>query len=364
MKRTPLHGALGAAGARFVDFAGWEMPVQISGIRPEHEAVRRAAGLFDVSHMGEIEIRGSGAAALCQRVMTNDLARLVPGKALYSPWCDERGGTIDDTILYRPEAEHWIFCVNASNIEVCLDWLREQAAGRTDVEIIDRSAELALVAVQGPLAARVLAPLGGEVAALPRFGCAAMQLAGTSCLVARTGYTGEDGFEIFVDSARVEALWHTLLEVGAPYGVLPAGLGARDTLRLEAALPLYGHELSREISPLEAGLDFAVRLDGPDFIGREALRRLRAAGLPRRRIGLVAEGAGIPREGYEVVSGERVVGRVTSGTRTPWLDRAIALALVESSALKGPLAVRIRGRDVAVRRVETPFYRTGMAPGS
>ena len=364
MKRTPLHGALSAAGARFVDFAGWEMPVQIRGIRAEHEAVRRAVGLFDVSHMGEIEIRGSGAAWLCQRVMTNDLARLVPGKALYSPWCDERGGTIDDTILYRPGAGRWIFCVNASNVEVCLDWLNAQAAGRADVEIIDRSAELALIALQGPLAAQVLAPLAAGVAALPRFGCAEMALGGTSCLVARTGYTGEDGFEIFVDGARAEALWHALLEVGAPHGALPAGLGARDTLRLEAALPLYGHELSRAISPLEAGLDFAVRLDGPDFIGREALRRLRAGGLPRRRIGLVAEGAGIPREGYDVVSGERVVGRVTSGTRTPWLDRAIALALLEANALEAPLAVRIRGRDVAVRRVETPFYRTGMAQGS
>ncbi len=365
MKRTPLYAAFQAAGARFVDFAGWEMPVQIRGIRHEHEAVRRGVGLFDVSHMGEIEVRGPGAAELCQQVTTNDVSKLVVGRAIYSPWCDEQGGTIDDTILYRPDEKRWLFCVNAGNVAVCLEWLTTQARGRADIEVLDFSLETALVAVQGPRASALVGTLGATSAllALRRFSCVETLLAGVPALVARTGYTGEDGFEIFVNAARVEALWTALLEVGASHAVELIGLGARDTLRLEAALPLYGHELSREISPLEAGLDFAVKLDGPAFLGREALRRQRTAGLQRRLIGLVAEGAGIPREGYEVIAKGRVVGRVTSGTQTPWLDRPIALALVESAEVEAALAVRIRGRDVSVRRVETPFYRQGMPPG-
>ncbi|MFM7141950.1 MAG: glycine cleavage system aminomethyltransferase GcvT, partial [Alphaproteobacteria bacterium] len=293
MRRTALFELHREAGARFVEFGGWEMPVQYRGVLAEHAGVRERAGLFDVSHMGEIEVEGPGALALCQDVATNDAARIEPGRALYSPWCDERGGTIDDTILYRLGPERWMFCVNASNAATCAAWIAERARGRDGVRVRDASDATGLLALQGPAAAAIVERLGAPgLAALPRFGVTEAAVGGVPCIAARTGYTGEDGFELFVEVGKSPVLWREILAAGASLGVEPIGLGARDTLRLEAGLPLYGHELSREISPLEAGLGWAVRLDKGPFCGRDALAAQKAAGLPRRLVGLRLVDAG------------------------------------------------------------------------
>lgn len=358
LRRTPLFDRHEAAGARFVDFGGWEMPVQYRGLLDEHAAVRTGVGLFDVSHMGEIEIAGPGALALCQQVTTNDAARLAVGRAQYTIWCAEDGGTIDDTILYRRDDEHFYFCVNASNAEACSDWIRERAPSDGSVTVTDRSAETGLIAVQGPRAADLASRLGAAwLTGLPRFGCGAGTLAGQEVFAARTGYTGEDGFELFCSSEGVGTLWDALLEAGRDHGAEPIGLGARDTLRLEAGLALYGHELSREISPLEAGLGWAVKLGKGDFLGRDALAAQKDAGAPRQLIGLALVDKGIGRAGYPVHAGGRPVGIVTSGTRSPTLRRAIALALVDREWVDASLFIEIRGREVAAERVELPFYR-------
>ncbi len=358
LRRTPLWELHRAAGARFTEFGGWEMPVQYRGILAEHAAVRERAGLFDVSHMGEIEVAGPGALELCQRVATNDAARLAVGQAQYTLWCSESGGTIDDTILYRSGEQRYLFCVNAGNAEICAAWIAEQAAGRAGVAVRDRSAELGLIALQGPLSAEVVRRAGAaELAALARFGCREARVAGVECLVARTGYTGEDGFELFVALDRAAELWRALGEAGSALGVEPIGLGARDTLRLEAALPLYGHELSREISPLEAGLGWAVELDKRELIGSAALTRERAAGPARRLIGLELVDPGIARAGHPVLADDQPVGAVTSGTKAPTLGRSIALALIAREALDARLSVEVRGRRLAAKRVRLPFYR-------
>ena len=354
LRRTPLFESHRAAGARFVEFGGWQMPVQYRGLLAEHEAVRTGAGVFDVSHMGEIEVRGEGALALCRRVATNDASRLEVASAQYTIWCAEDGGTIDDTILYRRGPEDFLFCVNASNAAICAEWIAEQAAGAKDVVVTDRSDETALLALQGPGAAAVARALGGEwLPELSRFGCGWGEVAGVELFGARTGYTGEDGFELFCAPSMAPRLWDALLSEG----VEPIGLGARDTLRLEAGLALYGHELSRDISPLEAGLGWAVKLDAGDFVGREALRLQREAGPPRRLIGLGLKDKGIARAGYPVVAGERVVGEVTSGTRSPTLGRAVALALVDAQWVDAELSIEIRGRRIAAEREKFPFYR-------
>jgi len=363
-RRTPLYDLHRAAGARFTEFSGWDMPVQYAGILAEHEQVRTGAGLFDVSHMGELEVRGPGALALCQRVATNDASKLEVGRAQYTLWCTDDGGTIDDTILYRLGEQRYMFCVNAGNAEICRDWILEQQKSVPDAEVVDRCDELGLIALQGPLAAELISRAGGaSIVALPRFGCAETTLGGVAVIAARTGYTGEDGFELFVGAGDAPKLWQLLLDKGgngAP--VAPIGLGARDTLRLEAGLPLYGHELGRDISPLEAGLGWAVKLDAHDFVGAAALREQKRAGLKRRLVGLQLTAPGIARAEYPVKSGERAVGVVTSGTKSPTLGTAIALALLASESLDAPLSVEIRGRAVAAERVRLPFYRRAGAP--
>lgn len=359
-RRTPLHELHRQAGARFTEFSGWEMPVQYAGIIAEHHQVRTSAGLFDVSHMGELEVRGPGALALCQRVATNDASKLAVGQAQYTVWCTDDGGTIDDTILYRLGDERYLFCVNAGNAETCRDWIFEQAKHVPGAEVIDRSDELGLIALQGPRAGDVAARLKADaLPALARFGCIETTVASTPVIAARTGYTGEDGFELFVAAGQAANLWQALVEVASDdLSIAPIGLGARDTLRLEAALPLYGHELSRDISPLEAGLGWAVKLSGKgEFIGSRALAAQKQRGLARRLVGLEVKGSGIARADYPVKSGDRTVGIVTSGTKSPTLGTAVALALLASESVDAPLSVEIRGRAVAAERVRTPFYR-------
>ncbi|MFP6664155.1 MAG: glycine cleavage system aminomethyltransferase GcvT [Deltaproteobacteria bacterium] len=358
MRRTPLYDAHREAGARFTEFGGWEMPVQYAGLLGEHAAVREFAGLFDVSHMGEFEIRGPAAMKFCLSVATNDASRLVVGKAQYTLLCTEEGGVIDDTILYRLGEERFLLCVNAGNREPCADWLGARAEGFAGVSVTDRSDELGLIALQGPRSVALISEIGAAALAdLPRFGVAELEVAGIGVIAARTGYTGEDGFEFFVPAASAASLWGALLSSGESLGVQPIGLGARDTLRLEAALPLYGHELGRDISPLEAGLGWAVKEARGGFPGAIALAKERAAGPARRLIGLRLTERGIGRAGYPVHADDRLVGVVTSGTKAPTLGNAVALALVAADSLKGNFAVEVRGRKISAERVDLPFYR-------
>jgi aminomethyltransferase len=357
LRRTPLCETHRRLGAKLVEFGGWEMPVSYRGIIEEHHAVRNAAGLFDVSHMGEIAVSGRDAAAVCQMLTTNDVRRLADGQVQYTLLCRPDGGVVDDVTLYRRDAERYFFCVNASNVAKDLAWIREHAGAAT---ITDESAATALLALQGPRAAAILARLtDAPLASLRSFRFVAGTVAGRPTLVSRTGYTGEDGFELYVAAGDAEPLWTALLAAGRGDGIEPIGLGARDTLRLEAALPLYGHELDDTTTPLAAGLARFVVLDGDDFLGRAALLREREVGSPRRLVGLEMRAPGIARQGHAVLAAGAAVGRVTSGTHAPTLGRAVALAYVDAAraATGAPLAVDIRGRAVDAAVVPTPFYK-------
>ncbi len=357
LQRTPLYEEHRALGAKLVEFGGWEMPVSYRGIMEEHRAVRTAAGLFDVSHMGEIEVLGPHAGATCQRLTTNDVRKLANGHVQYTLLCREDGGVVDDVTLYRVNEQRYFFCVNASNIAKDRAWIEENAGAAT---IVDRSAVTALIALQGPAAAGILERLTPlDLAALKSFRFARAEVAGLPAFISRTGYTGEDGFEIYVDEPRAVAVWTALMAAGSDDGLEPIGLGARDTLRLEAALPLYGHELDDQTSPLAAGLARFVKLDGDDFIGRGYLLHEQEQGAPRRLVGLKMRGPGIARQGYPVVFQGATVGIVTSGTHSPTLGEAVALAYVSAAlaTLGTLLAVEVRGRAVPAEVIPTPFYR-------
>jgi aminomethyltransferase len=357
MKRTPLYEGHRALGARMVDFGGWEMPVQYSGILDEHRAVRERAGLFDVSHMGEIQVRGAHALAVCQYLTVNDVGRLRVGAAQYTMFCLPSGGAIDDVILYRISETRFLFCVNATNRDVDYEWVREH--GR-EAEVIDCGNDYAQLALQGPRATAILARLTHlPLDRIPSFCFAEGIVAGQPALVAHTGYTGEDGWELYCAPAAARPLWDAVLEAGAPQGILPAGLGARDTLRLESALALYGHELNRQTTPYEARLGWIVRLEKGDFIGREVLERQKREGLTRRLVGLTMIEPGIPRQGYQILRDGEPGGAVTSGTKSPTLGKAIGLGYVPvaSAEVGTRLGVEIRGRSVAVEITELPFYR-------
>ena len=357
LKRTALFGAHRRAGAKLVEFAGWQMPVQYRGVIEEHLAVRNAAGLFDVSHMGEIEVRGAGALELCQQLTANDVARLQVFQAQYNLLLNERGGVVDDVIVYRVKPEAYFICVNASNIDKDFTWIRDHSRGV--VEVDNQSSIYAQLALQGPAAEGVLQPLTAlKLAELKSFHFAFADVASIRCLVARTGYTGEDGFELYCNCADVEKLWDGLLVAGAPAGLVPVGLGARDTLRLEKAYPLYGHELDESTTPLEAGLAWVTKLAKPQFIGRDALIRQKSAGVTRKLVGLELVQPGIARNDYPLLKDERVIGRVTSGTQSPSLGKAIALGYVSSdfAGLGGLVDVEIRGRKVSAKIVPLPFY--------
>lgn len=361
MQRTPLFAAHRSLGARFVDFGGWEMPVQYQGILAEHTAVRTSAGLFDVSHMGEIELRGPQAIAATQRLTANDVGKLGDGEAQYSLLLLPSGGIVDDIMVYRLSANRILLCVNASNAAKDLDWVRTHAGG---AEVVDRSAETALLALQGPTATRVLARLTRTaVDALPRFACRELEVAGVRVTAARTGYTGEDGWELFVDAARAAELWSALLAGG---DVSPVGLGARDTLRLESALPLYGNDLDETTTPLEARLAWVVRFEKGDFIGRDALIAQRAAGVRRRLCGFVLSGRGIARPGYSILDQGETAGRVTSGTQSPTLGKAIGLGYVppDLAAVGSEIEIDIRSRATPATVTSLPFYRRTSAGGS
>jgi len=337
-----------------VDFGGWELPQQYTSIRDEHFAVRRSAGLFDISHMGRFKLHGDGSFDFLQGLLTNDLSRIGPGRAQYNLMCNERGGILDDLVAYWGD-DGFIVVVNASNRERDLEWMRGHAPAGVDVE--DRTFEQSLLAFQGPEAESLIPATG--LKGLPYFGFRPGKVAGTSALVSRTGYTGEDGFEIFVTADRVVQVWDAILAHAAKQGALPAGLGARDATRLEAALRLYGNDMDEGVNPYEAGLGWTVRLDKGNFVGRDALASVKSEGPKRTLVGLKTAAGDIARHGAAVFKGGRRIGTVTSGTHSFFLGHPIALAMVEVASLRvgETAAVDVRGRQAAAETVQLPFYR-------
>jgi aminomethyltransferase len=359
-KRTPLYDEHVALGGKVVEFAGWEMPVRYSGILAEHEAVRTKAGLFDVSHMGELWVTGPQAEAALNFLTCNDVTKLVDGKAQYSAILNATGGVVDDIIIYRFNRERFLVCVNASNADLDFAWLTSN--NTFDAKIENVSDAFGQVALQGPHAvAAMQATLGmDDLETISYFHFAEREWKGIKLIVARTGYTGEDGFEIFVPAAKTVELWKAILATGQSFGVIPCGLGARDSLRLEAALPLHGHELSPSISALSSGLGWIVKFAKGDFCGREPLAKEKEQGVQTILTGFEVTDAGIARQDDRVIDdGGRDVGVVTSGSKTPTVGRAIGMALVDRSVsgLGTPLNFVVRGKALAGRVISKPFYR-------
>lgn len=360
LKRTPLFAVYERYGAKTIDFGGWELPVQFSSIKEEHEAVRTRAGLFDVSHMGEFVVKGNDSLSFLQKMMTNDVAKLRDGRAQYTLMCYEDGGTVDDLLIYKKAEGHYLLVVNAANIEKDFAWLNEHLVG--DVELANISQEIAQLALQGPLAEQVLQKLTNtELSAIRFFSFQdEVSMNGIKTLVSRTGYTGEDGFEIYCRAEDAIALWEAILEAGKEEGVLPCGLGARDTLRFEAALPLYGQELSKDITPIEAGLGFAVKTNkDADFIGKDVLKKQKEEGTARKLAGIEMMDKGIPRHGYKVFANGEEIGFITTGTQSPTLKKNIGLALIKSefTEVNTEVEIEIRGKRLKAKVVATPFYK-------
>jgi len=356
--RTPLYDAHLAAGGKLVEFAGWEMPVQYSGVLQEHRAVRTAAGIFDVSHMGEFRVAGEGAEAFLQAMTPNDVAKLKPGRIHYSGLLTEQGTYVDDLLIYRLSDEEFLLVVNAANAEKDLAWLQDH--NDAGVTLGDVSSDYGLIAIQGPKSEAILSELTStDLAAIRYYAFVQGEVHGRSAIISRTGYTGEDGFELYLTPQDSPAIWDRLMEVGGWEGLVPAGLGARDTLRMEAAMALYGHEIDDTTTPLEAGLQWVVKLEAADFIGRQALVEMKDAGLARKLVGFNVEGRGIARQGHKVVADGEEVGFVTSGTFSPTLEKALGMAYVPvSMAVTGTsVSLDIRGKVVPAVIVDLPFYK-------
>ncbi|MEE9241236.1 MAG: glycine cleavage system aminomethyltransferase GcvT [bacterium] len=358
--RTPLHDIHVEAGAKMVPFAGYEMPVQYTGVIEEHNAVRSAAGLFDISHMGEFEAEGPGAQAFFHRLFTNNLKKLDQGGVLYATMCREKGVIVDDLTVYRLGPERYMAVVNAANIGKDWEWMSSHK--EEGVEFRNVSAETGLLALQGPRSDEILSALipgGGDLGAIPYYTAALRDLAGREVLVSRTGYTGEDGFELYCAAGDAPHLWRELIASGASKGLLPCGLGARDTLRTEMKFALYGNDIDETTNPLEAGLGWVVKFKAGDFIGREALMGIREKGLSRKLVGIEMVDRGIPRHGAPILVEGEPAGVVTSGTMSPSLGKAIGIGYVRISHSQegSDVAVDIRGKPRAAKVVKTPFYR-------
>ncbi len=358
LKQTPLNAVHRQMGAKMVPFGGWDMPVQYRGILEEHRAVRGAAGLFDVSHMGEVEFRGPAALEALQRLTSNDASRLQVGQVHYSALTTEAGTFVDDLTVYKFADDRYMVTVNASNIEKDVAWMRGHTRGH--VEVRDLSDETALLALQGPRAAEILQKLTPlDLSAIKYYWFAQGKVLGQDAVVSRTGYTGEDGFEIYVKPQHAARLWNALLEAGRPLGLLPCGLGARDTLRLEAKMALYGNDIDDQHTVLEADLGWILKLEKGEFIGRDALARQKAEGVRRKLVGFEMIGRGIARSHYPILKDGRPIGQVTSGSPAPWLGKNIGLGYVavEHSAIGTEFDVVIRDQPVRARVVQTPFYK-------
>jgi aminomethyltransferase len=360
LRKTPLHALHVASGARMVDFAGWDMPVEYSGITDEHLAVRTRAGLFDVSHMGEIELAGADALPLIQRITTNDASRLSIGQAQYSALTTPEGTFVDDVLVYRLAEDHYLLVVNAANVAKDWAWIKSQAPAGKDVALVNASARYALIAVQGPEALRVTQQLTSvDLSAIKYYWFATGEVASVRATISRTGYTGEDGFELFVPPTDAARVWRALVDAGQTVDIRPCGLGARDTLRLEACMRLCGSDMDEQTTVLEAGLGWIVGWKKSGFIGEAPLRAQKAGGLTRRLVAFEMTDRGIARHGHPVLSDGRPVGVVTSGTQTPFLKKAIGLAMVPLplSAVGSPLEIDIRGRACGAVVVAEPFYK-------
>jgi aminomethyltransferase len=360
LKRTPLYERHKALGGRMVEFGGWEMPVQYSSILEEHQAVRTNAGLFDVSHMGEFKVEGAGALAFLQYLVPNDVSKLAIGQALYTQLILPNGGTIDDLLVYHLDEGHYMLVVNAANIEKDFAWIVEHARNFPDVAVINQSDTTALLALQGPKAQAILQPFTNvDLSTIRYYHFAPGTVDGAHCIISRTGYTGEDGFELYCAPVMVGKLWDNLLEAGKEQGLKPAGLGARDTLRLEAAYCLYGHELDEQTNPFEANLGWTVKLGKDEFIGREALLKVKEEGPQKKLVGIEMVERGVPRGAYTIFFEGQPIGVLTSGAPGPTVGKNIGLGYVkpEYATVGQPVQIDIRGKRTAAKIAALPFYK-------
>lgn len=359
-KKTALYETHLKHQGKVVDYAGWSLPVQYEGIIPEHEAVRTKAGIFDVSHMGEIEVKGKDALKYIQNLTTNDISVLNENQVIYSFMCYPNGGVVDDLLIYKFSDGYYYLVVNAANVDKDYQWMLDNKAG-FDVDIVNVSDQIAEVALQGPMAQEILQKLTEtDLSQIKFFYCKRdVNIAGANCLVSRTGYTGEDGFEIYTGLDQISKVWDEIIKAGNGLGLKPAGLGARDTLRFEATLPLYGHEISKDITPLEAGLGFFVKLNKDNFIGKEALVKQKEEGLQRKLVGFEMKERGIPREFYDVFADGKKIGFVTTGYFSPTLKKNIGFALIESKYAKlgNEIEIMVRKKPVKAEIVDKRFYK-------
>ncbi len=360
VKQTPLYETHLRYGGRIVEFGGWSLPVQYTGIKNEHQAVRTKAGLFDVSHMGEVVVNGPDVLSFLQRLVTNDVSKLEKNQILYTPMCYKHGGTVDDLLVYKKDADHYLLVINAANIEKDWNWMQENAEA-FDVKLTNISDETAQIALQGPLSEMIVSKLTDTSLSELKYYwfMPEIDIAGKKVLLSRTGYTGEDGFEIYCSPADATYLWDTIMEAGRPFGLLPAGLGCRDTLRFEVCFPLYGHELSADISPIEAGLGMFVKLDKRAFNGQEALQEQKTNGPKRRIVGFEMVDRGVARVEYPILVEGSYAGVVTTGTYAPSLDKNLGLGIIQAEYAKvgQKIDIEIRGKNVSAQVIAKPFYK-------
>lgn len=362
MKKTPLYLAHKSLQAKLIDFGGWELPIQYSSIREEHEAVRKHVGVFDVSHMGEFLVEGKDAKSFLNYVLTNNISSLEDGRALYTVICQEDGGILDDLIVYRLESKKYLLCVNAANTDTDFTWLEKQKNKRYSIDLRNVSEDYAQIALQGPKAAPLLQSyLKDSLEEVAFFRFLETELLGASCIVARTGYTGEDGFELYLPKEKGEEVFHSLLEKGKQYNIKPCGLGARDTLRLEACLPLYGNDITKDTNPIEAGLSWVVKFSKEgDFLGKEALKKIKEEGVKKSLQGIELSEKAIPRKGQAIYNEakEQQIGTVTSGSLSLTMQCPVAMGYLDKKCQKGDIvAIKIREKFYKGKIVQTPFYK-------
>jgi aminomethyltransferase len=362
MKKTPLYDRHVSLGGRIVEFGGWMMPVQYTGLSHEHQSVRTKAGLFDVSHMGEVHVEGPDAEAFLNHLVTNNVSRLITGGAQYTVMCKESGGIVDDLLVYKRGENRYLLCINAGNIDSDYEWIKQQSQKFSNLKISNQSEAYCQIALQGPKSVAILSKLTTlPIADIKYYHFIEGDFLGAATIISRTGYTGEDGFELYAPANMATQIWDALLDAGKDFDLVPCGLGARDTLRLEAKFPLYGHELSLDINPLEAGLAWVVKLDKANFVGKEALLKIKEKGMHRALVGLKVLDKGIPRQGYELFTadGAKRIGIVTSGTMSPSLGYPVAIAYIDlpHNSIGTKVAAKVRDRLYNAEIVSTPFYK-------